>query len=103
MIEGFHHVQNILLKVSCFVGLFQGVEAVCTLYQTFQEGSEGLMDTHKDCTRADPGPLRPYPRHMPATERLRKVIQELVDTEKSYVKVLTHQARLGRPQCSTDV
>ncbi|XP_072554855.1 rho guanine nucleotide exchange factor TIAM2 isoform X1 [Paramormyrops kingsleyae] len=66
-----------------------GVEAVCTLYQTFQEGSEGLMDTHKDPTGDDPGPMRPYPRHMPATERLRKVIQELVDTEKSYVKDLS--------------
>uniref|UniRef100_A0A3P9JZD7 DH domain-containing protein n=1 Tax=Oryzias latipes TaxID=8090 RepID=A0A3P9JZD7_ORYLA len=32
--------------------------------------------------------LRPYPKHMSATERLRKVIQELVDTEKSYVKDL---------------
>lgn len=31
--------------------------------------------------------LRPCPKHMSATERLRKVIQELVDTEKSYVKV----------------
>lgn len=31
--------------------------------------------------------LRPCPKHMTATERLRKVIQELVDTEKSYVKV----------------
>ncbi|XP_048830750.1 rho guanine nucleotide exchange factor TIAM2 isoform X2 [Brienomyrus brachyistius] len=66
-----------------------GVEAVCTLYQTFPEGSEGLMDTHKDPTGGDPGPLRPYPRHMSATERLRKVIQELVDTEKSYVKDLS--------------
>lgn len=31
--------------------------------------------------------LRPCPKHLSATERLRKVIQELVDTEKSYVKV----------------
>lgn len=31
--------------------------------------------------------LRPCPRHMSATDRLCKVIQELVDTEKSYVKV----------------
>lgn len=36
--------------------------------------------------------IRPCPKHMSATERLRKVIQELVDTEKSYVKV--------RPQSS---
>nr|XP_020464224.1 T-lymphoma invasion and metastasis-inducing protein 2 isoform X2 [Monopterus albus] len=32
--------------------------------------------------------LRPCPKHMSVTERLRKVIQELVDTEKSYVKDL---------------
>uniref|UniRef100_A0A3B4Z7P4 TIAM Rac1 associated GEF 2a n=2 Tax=Seriola lalandi dorsalis TaxID=1841481 RepID=A0A3B4Z7P4_SERLL len=32
--------------------------------------------------------IRPCPKHMSATERLRKVIQELVDTEKSYVKDL---------------
>uniref|UniRef100_A0A672PXP9 TIAM Rac1 associated GEF 2 n=1 Tax=Sinocyclocheilus grahami TaxID=75366 RepID=A0A672PXP9_SINGR len=32
--------------------------------------------------------LRPCPRHMSAAERLRKVIQELVNTEKSYVKDL---------------
>lgn len=34
--------------------------------------------------------VRPCPKHMSATERLRKVIQELVDTEKSYVKVRAH-------------
>ncbi|XP_023664284.2 rho guanine nucleotide exchange factor TIAM2 isoform X3 [Paramormyrops kingsleyae] len=77
-----------VLLTGCFPACL-GVEAVCTLYQTFQEGSEGLMDTHKDPTGDDPGPMRPYPRHMPATERLRKVIQELVDTEKSYVKDLS--------------
>uniref|UniRef100_A0A087XGU0 TIAM Rac1 associated GEF 2 n=1 Tax=Poecilia formosa TaxID=48698 RepID=A0A087XGU0_POEFO len=33
-------------------------------------------------------PRRPCPKHMSVTERLRKVIQELVDTEKSYVKDL---------------
>ncbi|XP_039604093.1 T-lymphoma invasion and metastasis-inducing protein 2-like isoform X2 [Polypterus senegalus] len=33
--------------------------------------------------------VRPWTRHMSATERLSKVIQELVDTEKSYVKDLT--------------
>lgn len=40
--------------------------------------------------------LRPCPGHMSATERLRKVIQELVDTEKSYVKV-------SRRRCVTAV
>ncbi|CAB1330747.1 unnamed protein product [Coregonus sp. 'balchen'] len=67
------------------------VETVCTLYHTFQEGSGGLMEGHKDPPHpgAEPTLLRPCPRHMSATERLRKVIQELVDTEKSYVKDLS--------------
>lgn len=80
----------------------QSVDTVCTLYQqSFQEGAGsahgGLMDDAKD-PPARPGgvgvgggaatsPHRPCHKHMSATERLRKVIQELVDTEKSYVKV----------------
>ncbi|KAF7658782.1 hypothetical protein LDENG_00007350 [Lucifuga dentata] len=81
----------------------KSVDTVCTLYQSFQEGtgsgSEGLMENAKEHP-VRPGPelgsgprgeatlLRPCPKHMSATERLRKVIQELVDTEKSYVKDL---------------
>uniref|UniRef100_A0A8C7JNI2 TIAM Rac1 associated GEF 2 n=1 Tax=Oncorhynchus kisutch TaxID=8019 RepID=A0A8C7JNI2_ONCKI len=38
---------------------------------------------------AEPTLLRTCPRHMSSTERLSKVIQELVDTEKSYVKDLS--------------
>uniref|UniRef100_A0A3P9I4G0 TIAM Rac1 associated GEF 2a n=1 Tax=Oryzias latipes TaxID=8090 RepID=A0A3P9I4G0_ORYLA len=79
------------------------VDTVCTLYQSFQEGSNSCdgaaMDDRKDSSARqglDVGSgqtreaalLRPYPKHMSATERLRKVIQELVDTEKSYVKDL---------------
>lgn len=71
---------------------------MCTLYQSFQEGAGpstgGLMDRTKDAAgrqagvaAGDASLLRPCHRHMSATERLRKVIQELVDTEKSYVKV----------------
>ncbi|XP_014007313.2 rho guanine nucleotide exchange factor TIAM2 isoform X2 [Salmo salar] len=69
----------------------KSVETVCTLYHTFQEGSGGLMEGHKDPPHpgAETTLLRPCPRHMSATERLRKVIQELVDTEKSYVKDLS--------------
>uniref|UniRef100_A0A3P8X9L9 TIAM Rac1 associated GEF 2a n=1 Tax=Esox lucius TaxID=8010 RepID=A0A3P8X9L9_ESOLU len=69
----------------------QSVDTVCTLYHTFQEGSGGLMEGHKAPTHpgANPTLLRPCPRHMSPTERLRKVIQELVDTEKSYVKDLS--------------
>ncbi|XP_029349756.1 T-lymphoma invasion and metastasis-inducing protein 2 isoform X2 [Echeneis naucrates] len=80
----------------------KSVDTVCTLYQSFQEGTGsgagGLMEDTKEPVRQGAelgsGPtreatlLRPYPKHMSATERLRKVIQELVDTEKSYVKDL---------------
>uniref|UniRef100_UPI0037E74F56 rho guanine nucleotide exchange factor TIAM2-like n=1 Tax=Semicossyphus pulcher TaxID=241346 RepID=UPI0037E74F56 len=75
----------------------KSVDTVCTLYQSFQEGTGpgGLMDDPKEPpARQGGGPtgdatlLRPCPKHMSATERLRKVIQELVDTEKSYVKDL---------------
>lgn len=82
------------------------MDTVCTLYQTFQEGAGsspgGLMDDAKDPPARQGGVaagesalLRPFHKHMSATERLRKVIQELVDTEKSYVKV--------RPETSTSV
>lgn len=76
----------------------QSVDTVCSLYQSFQEGtgpsSAGLMDRTKEGSGRQAGVvagesalLRPCHKHMSATERLRKVIQELVDTEKSYVKV----------------
>lgn len=77
------------------------MDTVCTLYKSFQEGTgsgpRDLMDDTKEAlprqgggTTGEATLLRPCPKHMSATERLRKVIQELVDTEKSYVKV-THQ------------
>ncbi|XP_039642109.1 T-lymphoma invasion and metastasis-inducing protein 2-like isoform X2 [Perca fluviatilis] len=81
----------------------KSVDTVCTLYQSFQEGMSsgpgGLMDNTKEPPVRQGGELRsgptreapllrPCPKHMSATERLRKVIQELVDTEKSYVKDL---------------
>uniref|UniRef100_A0A671RRS1 T-lymphoma invasion and metastasis-inducing protein 2-like n=1 Tax=Sinocyclocheilus anshuiensis TaxID=1608454 RepID=A0A671RRS1_9TELE len=62
------------------------VDTVCSLYHSFQDGS-GLMEGQEQ-TGPEAPTLRPCPRHMSATERLRKVIQELVDTEKSYVKDL---------------
>uniref|UniRef100_A0A3B5KGG2 TIAM Rac1 associated GEF 2 n=1 Tax=Takifugu rubripes TaxID=31033 RepID=A0A3B5KGG2_TAKRU len=77
----------------------KSVDTVCTLYQSFQEGTGpstgGLMDRTKDAAGRQAGAagetslLRPCHKHMSATERLRKVIQELVDTEKSYVKDLS--------------
>lgn len=78
----------------------QSVDTVCTLYQSFQEGSGTASGGHTDHTKEPPVRqggasgsrgeatlLRPCPKHMSDTERLCKVIQELVDTEKSYVKV----------------
>ncbi|XP_056111883.1 rho guanine nucleotide exchange factor TIAM2 isoform X2 [Rhinichthys klamathensis goyatoka] len=66
----------------------KSVDTVCSLYNSFQEGSGGLMEGQEEQTGPEVPMLRPCPRHMSATERLRKVIQELVDTEKSYVKDL---------------
>uniref|UniRef100_A0A673I5D8 T-lymphoma invasion and metastasis-inducing protein 2-like n=1 Tax=Sinocyclocheilus rhinocerous TaxID=307959 RepID=A0A673I5D8_9TELE len=63
------------------------VDTVCSLYHSFQGGS-GLMEGQEEQTGPEAPMLRPCPRHMSATERLRKVIQELVNTEKSYVKDL---------------
>uniref|UniRef100_A0A7N8Y6S8 TIAM Rac1 associated GEF 2 n=1 Tax=Mastacembelus armatus TaxID=205130 RepID=A0A7N8Y6S8_9TELE len=83
----------------------QSVDTVCALYQTFQEGTGsgagGMMEDTKEPQLKHGGELgtgptgeatllRPCPKHMSATDRLRKVIQELVDTEKSYVKDLAY-------------
>ncbi|KAF3701392.1 T-lymphoma invasion and metastasis-inducing protein 2 [Channa argus] len=78
------------------------VDTVWTLYQSFQEetglDTDGLTEDTKEARMREGGEthspvgeaamLRPCSKHMSATERLRKVIQELVDTEKSYVKDL---------------
>ncbi|XP_061599501.1 rho guanine nucleotide exchange factor TIAM2 [Cololabis saira] len=81
----------------------QSVDTVCALYQSFHEGSGsrggGVMEDIREPSARQAGEvgsappregtlLRPCPKHLSATERLRKVIQELVDTEKSYVKDL---------------
>lgn len=52
------------------------------------------MEVQKETGGLDSALLRPCPRHMSITERLRKVVQELVDTEKSYVKV-KHQSEIN--------
>lgn len=62
------------------------------------------MDDTKEPPASQSGPaaagettlLRPCPKHMSATERLHKVVQELVDTEKSYVKVRRQSFELCR-------
>ncbi|XP_067335570.1 rho guanine nucleotide exchange factor TIAM2 isoform X2 [Channa argus] len=80
----------------------KSVDTVWTLYQSFQEetglDTDGLTEDTKEARMREGGEthspvgeaamLRPCSKHMSATERLRKVIQELVDTEKSYVKDL---------------
>lgn len=51
----------------------------------------GFGDTQSDGMEGPRGPRdpppRPLARHLSDADRLRKVIQELMDTEKSYVKV----------------
>ncbi|CAL8271877.1 unnamed protein product [Merluccius merluccius] len=82
----------------------KSVDTVCTLYQSFQDGptsgakgaaaaaGQGSGSGSRSGSSAEAAAtntlLRPCQRHMSPTERLRKVIQELVDTEKSYVKDL---------------
>ncbi|XP_021455830.2 T-lymphoma invasion and metastasis-inducing protein 2 [Oncorhynchus mykiss] len=73
--------------------LGQNVETVCSLYQTFPEGRGAVVvEGQRNPYSMEPlGPQvqkPPCPRHMSISERLCKVIQELVDTEKSYVKDL---------------
>ncbi|KAA0711476.1 T-lymphoma invasion and metastasis-inducing protein 2 [Triplophysa tibetana] len=67
--------------------VFMSVDTVCSLYQNYQEDSGILMEGQREPRGPGPSMLRPYPWQMSATERLCKVIQELVDTEKSYVKM----------------
>ncbi|KAG5857381.1 hypothetical protein ANANG_G00018860 [Anguilla anguilla] len=67
----------------------KSMETVRTVCHAFQEGSGGLTEGPRDPAGPEAGPLRACPRHMSATERLRKVVQELLDTEKSYVKDLS--------------
>ncbi|XP_016410599.1 T-lymphoma invasion and metastasis-inducing protein 2-like [Sinocyclocheilus rhinocerous] len=63
-------------------------ETVCNFYQTFPEGSVLVPEGHRNPYSTENAHARSSPRHMSVTERLHMVIQELVDTEKSYVKDL---------------
>lgn len=69
---------------SPFLSSFQSAEQIVELCRGFTsahpDGMEATMESQ------DP-PSRPLARHLSDADRLRKVIQELVDTEKSYVKV----------------
>ncbi|XP_064025269.1 rho guanine nucleotide exchange factor TIAM2 isoform X3 [Pogoniulus pusillus] len=65
---------------------FRSAEQISVLCRNFQEGQANSMESQKD--NQDPPP-RPLARHLSDADRLRKVIQELMDTEKSYVKDLS--------------
>ncbi|XP_047657734.1 rho guanine nucleotide exchange factor TIAM2 isoform X2 [Tachysurus fulvidraco] len=64
------------------------VERACPLYQTYPEVENLAAEGYRNPYSTESGTARGSPRHMTITERLQKVIQELVDTEKSYVKDL---------------
>uniref|UniRef100_A0A8C2TAR8 TIAM Rac1 associated GEF 2 n=1 Tax=Coturnix japonica TaxID=93934 RepID=A0A8C2TAR8_COTJA len=65
---------------------FRSAEQITALCRNFQEIQTNSMEGQKD--NQDPPP-RPLARHLSDADRLRKVIQELMDTEKSYVKDLS--------------
>ncbi|XP_006882815.1 PREDICTED: T-lymphoma invasion and metastasis-inducing protein 2 isoform X2 [Elephantulus edwardii] len=65
---------------------FQSAEQIATLCRSFADPPTDDMETPRESR--DPPP-RPLARHLSDADRLRKVIQELVDTEKSYVKDLS--------------
>uniref|UniRef100_A0A8C2JRC3 TIAM Rac1 associated GEF 2a n=1 Tax=Cyprinus carpio TaxID=7962 RepID=A0A8C2JRC3_CYPCA len=75
-------------SINTTVQNFGNPEMVCNLYQTFPEGSVLVSEGHRNPYSTENAHARSSPRHMSVTERLRMVIQELVDTEKSYVKDL---------------
>lgn len=64
--------------------LSQSAEQITALCRSFNDTQANSMEGPWESQ--DPPP-RPLARHLSDADRLRKVIQELVDTEKSYVKV----------------
>lgn len=87
------------LKRSHTEGTLDQVSHREKMEQTFRSAEQivelcrGLDSSHANSMEApteshDPPP-RPLARHLSDADRLRKVIQELVDTEKSYVKDLS--------------
>ncbi|XP_066103925.1 rho guanine nucleotide exchange factor TIAM2 isoform X1 [Saccopteryx bilineata] len=65
---------------------FRSAEQIATLCRSFNDAPTSSMDGPRESQ--DPPP-RPLARHLSDADRLRKVIQELLDTEKSYVKDLS--------------
>ncbi|XP_038150217.1 T-lymphoma invasion and metastasis-inducing protein 2 [Cyprinodon tularosa] len=66
----------------------QNTDRVFSLYQTFPESRRSDVDVPKNPYSREGSVQPPSPGHLSVCQRLRKVIQELVDTEKSYVKDL---------------
>ncbi|XP_060061270.1 rho guanine nucleotide exchange factor TIAM2 isoform X2 [Erinaceus europaeus] len=66
--------------------VFRSEEQIATLCRNLGDPQHSSMEGLRDSQ--DP-PSRPLARHLSDADRLRKVIQELVDTEKSYVKDLS--------------
>ncbi|KAM9339293.1 rho guanine nucleotide exchange factor TIAM2 [Symphorus nematophorus] len=66
----------------------QDVDRVYSLYQTFPEGRAAEDDVPRNPYGREVVLQPASPAHLSVCQRLRKVIQELVDTEKSYVKDL---------------
>lgn len=65
--------------------VFQSAEQIPVLCRSFNDTQTDSMEGPREGEEATP---RPLARHLSDADRLRKVIQELVDTEKSYVKVM---------------
>lgn len=63
------------------------MDQVFPLYHTFPEGRATEADIPRNPYIKEAGLPPASPAHLSVCQRLRKVIQELVDTEKSYVKV----------------
>ena len=62
----------------------QSAEQITVLCRNFNDTQTNGMEGPRE--GQDPAP-RPLARHLSDADRLRKVIQEFMDTEKSYVKV----------------
>nr|XP_040138006.1 T-lymphoma invasion and metastasis-inducing protein 2 [Ictidomys tridecemlineatus] len=65
---------------------FRSAEEIAALCRDFTDPQTNSMEGPRESQ--DPPP-RPLARHLSDADRLRKVIQELLDTEKSYVKDLS--------------
>ncbi|XP_049621416.1 rho guanine nucleotide exchange factor TIAM2 [Suncus etruscus] len=64
----------------------RSAEQIAVLYKSFQDPQTDGMES--PMAGREP-PAKPLARHLSEADRLRKVIQELLDTEKTYVKDLS--------------